>query len=377
MLRYPMKSILQELALDIEFDGKLTYRRVLLITGVLLITALTLTFYALLSVLIFHDQITAFLDSTASIISIYAIYHLKKYKNVPLIAKISTFNLIILLISLIFVHGSDHFVLIWTITVPIYAILTNGKRIGVYFSILFYSILFTLAFNNIGVWNNGDWLVQDWLRLVFASVLVTFGMYINESAMEESDKKLVQVREKEKKYIQILKEKSITDELTGLFNRRYYNEMIPKLISLAKRKKHFITFFILDIDYFKNYNDHYGHIKGDATLVAISQVIKNHIQRGDDFVFRLGGEEFAGIILSDDKEKTHNWILSLTSLVEDLKIKHETSKISEYVTASIGVSTIPYDKDYGMDQLYHFADIALYKAKELGRNRSEFHEQCA
>lgn len=145
---------------------------------------------------------------------------------------------------------------------------------------------------------------------------------------------------------------SITDQLTGLYNRRYYDNMILKLSSLAQRQKLSITFFILDIDYFKSYNDFYGHIKGD------------------DFVFRLGGEEFAGIILSIEKEKTQQWISELTKIIEDLKIGHKASKISEFLTVSIGIATIDYPDSNNLDLLYKYADKALYTAKYSGRNTS-------
>ena len=369
--------MLRKLTLNIEFDNKLTYRRLLLITSVLLITTLVLSFFALFNAFVLHDYLIASINSAAAIISIYALYNLKKYKNVPLAAKLSTFNLVFFFLTFILVNGNDHFGLIWTVFVPIYSILTNGKQIGVYFSLAFYTVLFILSFNAIGIWNDGAWQLQDWLRLSIASSVLTLAMYMNESAMEESDKQLVLVREREKEYIKKLEEKSITDELTGLYNRRYYNEMIPKLISLAKRKDYYITFFILDIDFFKDYNDHYGHQKGDETLIAISNVLRNHIQRGDDFVFRLGGEEFAGIIISEDKEKTYTWILSITKVIENLKIEHKASKISKYVTSSIGISTLSPDKNYNGNNLYRFADEALYIAKNSGRNRAELSIESA
>ena len=372
-----MDKLRHLLALNIEFDDNTSYRRVILINIILVVTIFVFILFAVINALFLHHHLVALLDLIAAAVSTYAIYNLKKHKNIPLAAKFATFNLMLFFLTFIFVNGDSHFSLIWTIFLPIFATLTNGKRLGLYFSILFYTILFSMAYTHIGVWNHGEWMIQDWLRLVFASSILTFTMYMNEAALEASDKKLSEVRKNEKTYLQELKNKSITDQLTGLYNRRYYNEMIPKLLSLAKRKDHYITFFILDVDYFKNYNDAYGHIKGDETLVKVSHAIRNHIQRGDDFVFRLGGEEFAGIILSDDYEKTHQWISSLCAVIEDLEIEHCDSDISKYVTASIGISTICHEKNYNMDNLYSFADEALYLAKNSGRNRSNLSIQCA
>ncbi len=372
-----MEKLLSILALNIEFDDNSSYRRIILISIILMGTIFVFIFFAIINALFLDNPLVAFLDVIAALVSIYAIYNLKKYKNIPLAAKLATTNLMFFFLTFIYLNGDSHFSLIWTIFLPIFATLTNGKNIGLYFSILFYTILFIMAYNAIGVWNSGNWLIQDWLRLTIASSMLTFIMYMNEASLEASDAKLSEVRRNEKKYLQEIKEKSITDQLTGLYNRRYYNEMIPKLISLAKRKEHYITFFILDIDLFKNYNDYYGHLKGDEALVKVAHAIKEHIQRGDDFVFRLGGEEFAGIVLSDNYYKTHQWISSLCEIIENLKIEHHDSTISRHITASIGVSTIPHNRDHNMDTLYHSADKALYSAKNDGRNRVKLSDKCA
>ncbi len=372
-----MKKILQLLSLNIEFTDNVSSRRVLLISSILLFSILTFIFFALFNALVLNNHIVAILDVIAAGVSIYTIYHLKKYKNLPFAAKLATINLMFFFLTFIYVNGSSHFSLIWTIFLPMFATLTNGKHIGLAFSIVFYALLYTLAYINIDVWSEGNWIVQDWLRLVFSSIILTFVMYMNESALEESDRRLNIIRKRERLHLKELKELSITDQLTGLYNRRHYNNMLPKLISLAKRNNRYVTFFILDIDYFKNYNDHYGHVKGDEALIKVSHAIKNHIQRGDDFVFRLGGEEFAGIIISENKDKTHEWIMSICQIIEDLKIEHEKSTISNYVTASIGISTISHEKEYDMDKLYTFADEALYSAKHEGRNRSEISVMCA
>lgn len=371
-----MNKLLQFLSFNIQYNDNLAYRRVLLVSSILILTIFIFFFFAALNAFVLNHPIVSILDIAAAFMSIFALYNLKKYKQLHIAAKLATINLMFFFLTFVYVNGSSHFSLIWTIFLPIFSILTNGKKTGLYFSLIFYTLLFTMSFIAIGEWANGEWLLQDWLRLVFASSMLTFIMYMNESALEESDKKLIEIREQERVHIQELHDLSTTDQLTGLFNRRYYNDATPMLISVAKRNNHFITFFILDIDYFKHYNDYYGHVKGDETLIKVSQAIKSHIQRDDDFVFRLGGEEFAGIVISDDKEKTHEWIISTCKVIEDLKIQHNKSEVSEYVTASIGIATICHQKNYDMDNLYHFADEALYIAKDSGRNRSNLNVQC-
>ncbi len=367
---YIMNRVLQMLTLNIEFNDKTSYRRIILVSSILLFGSFIFLFFSLFN--FFMDRfIIAGLDAGAGFISMYAVYDLKKNKNLPRAAKISTFNLMFFFLTFAYLHGSAHYALLWTVFLPIFAIFSNGKKVGLYFSIIFYLLLYTMAYFSLGEWDEGKWIIDDWMRLVFTSILLTFGIYMNESSQEESDKKLSQIRENEKRHIEELRTKSISDELTSLYNRRYYNETIPKLISLAKRQNLFVTFFILDIDYFKNYNDRYGHIEGDEALVKVASVIQNYIQRNDDFVFRLGGEEFAGIILSNNKDKTLLKIKNLCKIIEDLKIAHSDSQVSKYLTVSIGMTTISHQNDYNIDRLYKLADEALYSAKNSGRNRSQ------
>ena len=371
-----MKKLLRLMTLNISYQDNISYRRIILVTSTMLVTILAFFSFGIINLFIVNDAQVVPLDFSAAILSVLALLHLEKYKNIAFAAKLATLNIMFFLLFFIYTVGSSHFSMIWTIFLPIFATLANGKKVGLIFSLVFYSLLFTLAYQNIGIWQNGEWLFQDWIRFTFASTVLVIAMYLNESAQEESDSKLQVIRAREQRYIDTLREISIKDELTGLYNRHYYNEMIPKLMNLAKRNNHYITFFILDIDYFKNYNDEYGHIKGDETLKLVAKTIQEHIHRGDDFVFRLGGEEFAGIIISDNYEKTHAWVMNLCKIIEDLQIEHSASKISQYVTASIGVATISHAKDHTMDHLYSFADKALYEAKNKGRNRSELSLQC-
>ncbi len=316
-----------------------------------------------------HQYKASVIDFISALVAIFAYIYMQNSKNIILTIRIATFNIVIFFLIFAYISQAEHFSLIWTIFVPIFAIITNGKRVGLYFSLLFYAILFTLSYHYINVWDSGQWLFTDWMRLVLASTVLTLCMYIYEALLDKAQQDLQRARAKERQRSEDLHLQSITDQLTGLYNRRYYDDMILKLSSLAQRQKLSITFFILDIDYFKSYNDFYGHIKGDEALIKVAKALENHIQRGDDFVFRLGGEEFAGIILSKEKEKTHQWISELTKIIEDLKIEHKASKISEFLTVSIGIATISPQEE-NIDLLYKYADKALYSAKFSGRNQS-------
>jgi len=128
---------------------------------------------------------------------------------------------------------------------------------------------------------------------------------------------------------------------------------------------------MLDIDYFKQYNDTYGHIKGDAVLKKVASVFQDILKRPSDYVFRLGGEEF-GVLLTDTSETNSASVAqSICDAVRASQITHESSKIDKYITISIGVACCIADGALDEELLMAKADEALYRAKEGGRNRYE------
>lgn len=166
-----------------------------------------------------------------------------------------------------------------------------------------------------------------------------------------------------------VEEISITDGLTNIHNRRYFNETFPKAINVAKRKNEMLCFLIMDIDHFKQYNDTYGHQKGDEVLIKVAQAIKESINRGDDYCFRLGGEEFGVLFKAQSKQKAVFLAEAIKQNIENLHIQHEKNSASSYITASMGL-VCQYGADIvSMDEIYKEADEMLYKAKESGRNK--------
>ncbi|MFP4485625.1 MAG: diguanylate cyclase [Campylobacterales bacterium] len=167
----------------------------------------------------------------------------------------------------------------------------------------------------------------------------------------------------------MIEEISITDGLTNIFNRRHFNETFPKVINSAKRDDELVSFLLLDIDYFKPYNDNYGHQAGDDVLVEFAKCLKNSLNRADDLAFRLGGEEFGVLFKSDTKQKALEFANTLRKNIEDLKLKHEYNKASSYVTASMGLFCKNASEINDMDEAYKQADDLLYEAKKSGRNQ--------
>lgn len=169
-----------------------------------------------------------------------------------------------------------------------------------------------------------------------------------------------------------LEQASYTDSLTALYNRRYFNIVYEREFKRALRSGKPFVFMMLDIDFFKQYNDTYGHLQGDQALQAVARTLKSTFQRPGDYPFRLGGEEF-GIILTDTDCKNARLMgEKVRANIESLKIEHKGSKILPTLSVSIGGICIVPTALMGDDALIHAADTNLYAAKERGRNQVVF-----
>ena len=166
-----------------------------------------------------------------------------------------------------------------------------------------------------------------------------------------------------------IEEISITDGLTGIYNRRYFNEVFPQFIQSARRNNEIIGFLLMDIDHFKQYNDTYGHQAGDDVLILVARAIKDSLKRVEDYCFRLGGEEFGVVFKTSSNDNGVIFANMILTNIENLKIPHKNNSASGFVTSSAGLMILNANEVVQCDLLYKQADDLLYKAKEGGRNR--------
>ncbi len=162
---------------------------------------------------------------------------------------------------------------------------------------------------------------------------------------------------------------SRTDALTGVANRRYFNEVLEREWLRAIRLKSFMSLIFIDVDFFKLYNDNYGHLEGDKCLKKIAEKLKSLVHRPIDLIARYGGEEFA--LLLPDTEEAESLANKCQQSIMALQIPHESSKAADVVTISVGLCTVAPQKGTESSWIIDLADKALYKAKEAGRNRVE------
>ena len=162
---------------------------------------------------------------------------------------------------------------------------------------------------------------------------------------------------------------SNTDGLTQIPNRRHLDLYLREKWEEALKEGFPVSLFICDVDFFKLFNDNYGHSSGDIVLKEVALSLKNNLHSSTDYVARYGGEEFAVILFNTDAENSCHVAENLINSIENLKIPHSLSKCSSYVTISIGIATIIPGSTDTINSFIESADKSLYKAKSSGRNR--------
>lgn len=186
----------------------------------------------------------------------------------------------------------------------------------------------------------------------------TFSLYLNRVKSQEEALLLL----------------TLSDPLTGIANRRAFEKSLQRDIAQARRNRWSLSIMMIDVDYFKKYNDHYGHAQGDECLKIVAQKLDQTLKRTTDFCARFGGEEFIAILSNTGSDGAISKAETLRQAVENLKIMHAKSDIANIVTVSIGVATFEFtaNTQWSADTILEETDKALYKAKAAGRNQCVF-----
>jgi diguanylate cyclase (GGDEF)-like protein len=173
----------------------------------------------------------------------------------------------------------------------------------------------------------------------------------------------------------VLEGLSARDGLTGVANRRHFDEVLGREWRRAARERIPLSLILTDVDNFKLYNDHYGHLRGDDCLKAVAETLAGSLSRPGDLCARYGGEEFAMILPNTEEAGAMIVAEKLREAVEQRRLEHVRSPAAGHVTMSVGVATVrPVDDSADPLSLVAAADAALYEAKEHGRNRTRFRD---
>ncbi|MCL2498706.1 MAG: diguanylate cyclase [Defluviitaleaceae bacterium] len=167
-------------------------------------------------------------------------------------------------------------------------------------------------------------------------------------------------------------EKIFFDGLTGIYNRRFFDETLARLIKSLSRSGNPLSLMMVDVDCFKKYNDTYGHNKGDECLKVIADVLMENVPRADDFVARYGGEEFVVVLPNTNETGARIVAERLLVKINERNIPHATSDAANHVTVSIGITTGTVKHTNTAEDFVNQADIMLYRSKQSGRNKYSY-----
>lgn len=208
----------------------------------------------------------------------------------------------------------------------------------------------------------------DYITKPFSSAVVR-ARVSTHLELHDARKKLEKQNQELKTKSDLLEKIARLDSLTGISNRRHFDEMLEVEWSRALRNNVPLSIIVADIDYFKGFNDYYGHMEGDKCLCLVAQCLSSLLQRPTDAVARYGGEEFVAILSGTDIKGAELLAENWRAGVEKLRIPHAASAVADHVTISVGHATMVPERDQVPYYLVGVADEMLYKSKEMGRNQ--------
>ncbi|MCP2520370.1 GGDEF domain-containing protein [Candidatus Aminicenantes bacterium AC-335-B20] len=379
-LRLKFSPPVEEAFTNYYFHHSITLMRISFILGLLIYAS-----FGILDMLIYPEFLKALWAVRFGIgcpiiwAIFFASFYVKKEIHLQLITSIGVFTIGITVIIMLIIISSDpsQKYYVGLMLVIFYGYLAIGLRFryaipacwGIaiaYFLLSFFLIRPEFHF-----------LISNSFTLFFANLIGMIGNFLFEKSIRRNFllSNLISIDKEELEAINLELEKlSVTDELTKLANRRYFEDFLEKEWSSAMRYRYPISLMMIDIDYFKNYNDHYGHRAGDECLVRIASAIKDFERRHGDLVARYGGEEFVMILSGTDADNGRRIAEEIRKKIMDLRIPHPASAISDVVTVSIGAVTLIPSKNIQKEDVLEAADKALYQAKSEGRNRTVYVE---
>ncbi|MCF6206336.1 MAG: diguanylate cyclase [Sulfurovum sp.] len=365
----PKELIVPSFSFD-NNDNAVLHIKNLLLNAVFFITfVVSFIFFIINTCLVFNNTL-AFFDIAIAAVMLYALYLLHYKNNYQFAGYIGAVTHFIIFTLIVLTQKGQHFTLIWTYFYAPFAMVTLGAKRGLVVSILFLGIIFAITATGIDTWNQGTWDATAYFRFVLAHLVMLYVMYTIFYANEKANERIEFLRQNEKKQFKLLEELTLTDPLTGLRNRRSLEERFTEQLVHARKEGKQFAFFLLDVDLFKTFNDKYGHQQGDELLVKIAQAMMQCIEQKD--LFRMGGDEFAGILLDNTEEELKDKLAALRRKIASLQINYEACDIEPHATVSIGAHMVKNENET-FKGIYNHADIALYQAKAQGRDQIVFH----
>ena len=258
------------------------------------------------------------------------------------------------ILLVVYFHQGREYTPIWYFLYIFLVMPLYGHRTGFKIASCFLAILLVLMFTCVG----SSISVMEFVRFTMVACFTLFFAYFIEMLMTRTLRQLINAKAQ-------LEQLTKIDALTNLYNRRHFDELLPQKMNSAKRTHTLFSLVIIDIDFFKNYNDSFGHPAGDLALIELAKLFSDKMQRSDDTVFRLGGEEFALLYEANTESEALKLVEVLRVAVEAL---HHQGIIERQITVSSGLLVIHPKQDILANSAYKLADKLMYQAKNSGRN---------
>ncbi len=338
--------------METKFDSLSDFRLRATLLGIML--SIFAIIIGLVVCLIYYQKTAIFLWELSALVLLGSSYFLlKKYPHTLKYILIINYFFLVWVVFIVKTIGYNDYVAMWYPPIAMSAIILAGYTIGGTITLVSITLALVAYHSSASLHS----LITIALSILSAAF---FGAIVN--------KKLIEFAAENKKISLYFQNLSITDPLTKLYNRRYFFEKLHETFSLAKRKRRPIALLYLDLDHFKSINDTYGHKKGDEILISFANILKKNL-RSYDTVARIGGEEIAVLIYDEPYDKVLKIAQKIKNTVQTIPIANK-----KFLTTSIGITyKIPSEIDT-VDSLFIESDKALYRAKELGRNRVEVYE---
>ncbi len=337
------------------------YRRYFLTAVLLTIAFITFILFIFINWTLNKISLVYF-DILSTILIGVALYFLWVKQNLKLAAVISNSMVFVFLLAFSYLNKSESFSLAWTFTFPLFTIPLLGLKQGFRVIILFYLALLPIVYLGIGQWDYGHWDQVSFLRFILITSIITFIAYFYESSSKKAFAAIANSRKKEQRYMLELETHSYTDQLTQLYNRRYFEDQFEVEYNKIERYKNTFCLVMVDIDHFKSINDTLGHQVGDQVLQEFSHLL-GRLTRASDILSRWGGEEFMLLLPNSDQDSAK---LIAEKLRKATRLHQFTSRIT--MTISLGLVEVSSNHLRKRD-IMNRVDQALYEAKTTGRNR--------
>jgi len=324
-----------------------------LLKNALLLTSLIALFFIFFHIFFCFKFSLIILNTILFAISGFSYFWMNRHISVSLkqyyfVVLINFAFILFLILFLIKIFPENYYLPIWLFGTIIVFTFCSNIKMGIFI------LLLTMVLTGFLIYNRLDLYAFITLNAQFIAYFV-FGLLLINVIKDLKYKTFI--------YEDEIYKKSITDELTGIYNRRFFIENVEFLLKKAKRNKKYVLLCIIDFDFFKKINDVYGHDIGDEVLKQISHAIKKSLRESDIFA-RLGGEEF-GIFIENYNPKI-NLCEKIRKIVETTPVK---TYLKEDIYITISAGGVVTDKIYDFDKLYKIADEALYEAKKT-RNQT-------